>query len=335
MVTITGVEMHSPAYKKGILPGDELVSINGHLIFDVLDYRFYLTEKTVCLSLLRDHCSREVTLHKKEYEDIGLTFASFLMDEKKRCSNACVFCFVDQNPPGMRESIYFKDDDTRLSFLHGSYVTLTNCKDKDVERIAAMHISPLRVSVHSTRPELRCKLLGNRYGGNVSERLLFLTNQGIEVHCQIVLCKGLNDGAELDRTLTDLLRLEHPPASIAVVPAGLTKHRDNLYPLTPFTPEECRRVIRQVAKYQEKTLSQRGTRCVWAADEFYTRGGVPHPPKEGFYEGYPQLDNGIGLLASFEQEVEDALKTCKAGKSRKISLATGEAAASFLSAMVA
>ena len=335
MVVITGVEPRSLAQKAAIRAGDVLVSINGKPVADLLDYRFYLTEQTVRLSLERDGKAFEVTIRKEEYEDIGLEFESFLMDEKKRCSNACIFCFIDQNPQGMRESIYFKDDDTRLSFLHGSYVTLTNCRKEEMERIAAMHISPIRVSVHTTNPALRCQMLNNRHGGDVLERVNFLISSGIEVHCQIVLCRGVNDGKELNRTLDELLGLPTPPTSIAVVPAGLTRHREGLYPLSPYTPQECADIIGTVAEYQKKNLARFGTRLVWAADEFYTRGRISLPEDTDFYEDFPQLDNGVGLLASFAREVEEALCDCATDQKRTVSLATGEAAYDFMCAMVA
>ncbi len=335
MVVITGIEPRSPAQKADIRSGDILVAINGKDICDLLDYQFYMTEKNVRLTLKRGETVYEKVLKKEEYSDIGLLFDSFLMDEKRRCSNACVFCFIDQNPKGMRESIYFKDDDTRLSFLHGSYVTLTNCRRAELERMVQMHISPIRVSVHTTNPELRCRMLGNRHAGDVLERVDFLTSHGIEVHCQIVLCKGLNDGENLARTLDDLLALPTPPKSIAVVPAGLTAHREGLYPLSLFSAEECRGVIDQIAAVQEKNLLRFSSRMVWAADEFYTRGKVPIPQESEYYEEFPQLDNGVGLLALFAAEVEEALADAALCGKRNVSIATGEAAYDFMCAMVA
>ncbi|MBO6019857.1 MAG: DUF512 domain-containing protein, partial [Clostridia bacterium] len=297
MVKVTAVEPHSRAERAGILPGDELVSINGEEIRDVLDYRFYLAEKKIDLALLRDETPYTVTIKKGTYDDVGLYFETPLMDEKQACRNKCVFCFIDQLPKGMRKSLYFKDDDSRLSFLHGNYITMTNMTDRDVDRIVKMRFSPINVSVHTTNPELRVEMMKNKRAGAVLAYLPKLAAAGIELHCQIVLCRGLNDGAELARTMRDLAALAPAVDSVSVVPAGLTDHRDGLYPLKPFTPVECAAVIRQVDAFAEECLEKYGSRLFFCADEFYLSAGLPIPD-ESYYEGYPQLENGVGMIRS-------------------------------------
>ena len=239
MVKISSIEPRSLAEKAGILAGEALLAINGNEISDVLDYRFYLAEERVVLSLSGEGGEREVSIEKAEYDDIGLEFETALMDEKHTCKNGCIFCFIDQNPEGMRESIYFKDDDSRLSFLHGNYITLTNMTDKDVARIVKMRFSPINVSVHTTNPELRVKMMKNKRSGEVLKYLSDFKNAGLSMCAQIVLCRGINDGEELRRTLLDLAEYFPSITSIAVVPAGLTKFRDKLYPLTDFSKKEA------------------------------------------------------------------------------------------------
>ena len=245
-VEISAVISGSRADRAGIHPGDCLISINGYDIGDVLDYRFRITERRVVLKIHRGLELFDVTIKKPEYDDIGLEFATFLMDEKRSCRNGCIFCFIDQNPPGMRETIYFKDDDRRLSFLHGNYITTTNLTEEDISRITEMHCSPINISVHTTNPELRCKMMKNRFAGGVLDIMRRFADAGIEMNAQIVLCPEHNDGAELDRTLSDLAALYPSVASISVVPVGLTKYREKLYPLRMFTPDECAAVIAQV-----------------------------------------------------------------------------------------
>ena len=336
MVEITGVLPRSRAAKKGILPGDILLEINGHKIRDVLDYRFRLAEKTVCLKLHRGAELLEVTIRKDEYDDIGLEFATPLMDKKHRCENGCIFCFIDQNPAGMRESIYFKDDDSRLSFLHGNYITLTNLHDEDIDRILEMHISPVNVSVHTTNPELRVKMMKNKRSGEVLAYLRRLADGGTKLRGQIVLCRGINDGKELDRTMQDLYTYYPAMDSVSVVPAGLTEHRDGLYPLEPFTAEECRAVAEQVNRFGEKCLAECGQRIFYASDEFYIKGEMPLPPEE-YYEEYTQIENGVGMLTSFEGEFRSLLKMLdddELAKESCVSVATGEAAAGMIEKLV-
>ena len=337
MVEISGVDEHSRALSHGIAVGDVLVSINGHEINDVLDYRFYLADRDIHLVLRRAGEDYEVHIRKKEYDDIGLEFATPLMDKKHRCENNCIFCFIDQNPPGMRESIYFKDDDSRLSFLHGNYITLTNLKLSDIQRIVNMHISPVNVSVHTTNPELRVKMMKNKHSGEVLSYLRILADAGIKLRGQIVLCKGINDGAELDRTLRDLSEYYPQMDSVSIVPAGLTAHRQKLYPLEPFTPEECAKVIRQVTEFGDRFMEQHGERVFYASDEFYVKSGTPLPDYE-FWGDFTQLENGVGMLSSFEHEfmmmlsmLDDEDRSVK----RTVSVATGEAAFGLISELCA
>ena len=330
MVKICSVLSNSSAERAGICSGDMLVEINGHPIGDVLDYRFYLTDVSVRLTLERNGNRFDVRIRKGEYDDIGLEFETPLMDKKHSCANRCVFCFVDQLPKGMRETLYFKDDDDRLSFLHGNYVTLTNLKDADVERLITMHISPVNVSVHTTNPDLRVKMMKNRRAGEVLSYLPRLAEAGIALCTQIVLCKGLNDGAELDRSMRDLSALYPSLRSCAIVPVGLTKHREGLYPLELFSPEECSAVIDQVDAFGEECLKKHGTRLFYCSDEFYVRAGRPLPT-EDFYEDYSQIENGVGMLTSLASEfdfeldyIEDYLAAFRAP--RTVSIATGAAA---------
>ncbi len=330
MVTITDVLPHSRAERAGVMAGDILLSINGHKINDVLDYRFYLAERTVVLSLHRGPELLEVTIRKGEYDDIGLEFATPLMDGKHSCANRCIFCFIDQLPSGMRESLYFKDDDSRLSFLHGNYITLTNLGDRDIDRIIEMHISPVNVSVHTTNPELRCSMMGNRRAGKVLAYLDRLAEAGIALCCQIVLCRGINDGAELDRSMRDLVRLMPALRSVAIVPAGLTQYREGLHPLSPFTPKEAAAVIGQVDAFAAECRKKYGTRVFFCADEFYLKAGLDLPNDE-YYEEYSQIENGVGLLTSLCHEVDfemDYLEELlpEAKLPRTVTVATGEAA---------
>lgn len=301
MVKITHVDDRSRAGKRGIIAGDVLTHINDNEINDVLDYRFYLAEREVTLSLLRDGEEYRVTIKKGEYDDIGLDFETPLMDKKHSCKNGCVFCFIDQNPEGLRESLYFKDDDSRLSFIHGNYITLTNMTDKDVARIVKMRFSPINISVHTTNPELRVKMMKNKRSGEVLRYLDDFGNAGLKMCGQIVLCKGLNDGAELERSLRDLSEYYPEMTSVAVVPAGLTKFRDKLYPLTDFTPEESDEIIDLINRFGEENLEKYGSRIVFAADEFYLKSGRPIPDAD-YYEEYPQIENGVGMLRSFMDE---------------------------------
>ncbi|MBE6566812.1 MAG: DUF512 domain-containing protein [Ruminococcaceae bacterium] len=337
MVKILAVLPRSIAAKAGIHGGDVLVSINQNEIRDVLDYRFYLTDTNVSVTLMRGEEPYTVHINKGEYDDIGLEFETPLMDKKHTCQNGCVFCFIDQLPPGMRESLYFKDDDDRLSFLHGNYVTLTNLKDADIDRIIKMHISPVNVSVHTTNPDLRVKMMKNKHAGEVLSYLGRMADAGIALCTQIVLCKGLNDGAELDRTMHDLIEYHPSLRSCAIVPVGLTKYREKLYPLEAFSPEECAAVIEQVNAFGEECLQKFGTRIFYCSDEFYVRAGLPLPPEE-YYEDYSQIENGVGMLTSMKSEFDfelDYLDELLDGfhAPRTVSVATGIAAHEHISSL--
>lgn len=330
MVRITGVERGSRAEKLGIAAGDILLSINGHEIDDVLDYRFRLTERKIRLTVRRGDKLRSFRFRKEEDDiSLGLEFETPLMDDKHTCRNKCIFCFIDQNPPGMRESCYFKDDDSRLSFLHGNYITMTNLSAHEIDRIIEMHISPVNISVHTTNPELRCRMMNNRFAGQTLAYLRRFADAGIRICAQVVLCRGINDGAELDRTMRDLTAFLPALDSVSIVPAGLTKHREGLYPLSLFTPEECRDVIRQVSRFGDECLKNSGTRLFWCSDEFYVRGGVPLPD-EDFYGDFSQLEDGVGMLTLFEAEVRRALEDTEPAApgtpTRVVSVATGFAA---------
>ena len=301
MVRITGVEKRSYADKCGIKPGDILHTVNGNEICDVLDYRFYLTERSVTLELENNDGKYSVKIKKGEYDDIGLEFMTPLMDQKQSCKNRCIFCFIDQNPEGMRDSIYFKDDDSRLSFIHGNYITLTNMTDKDIARIIKMRISPINVSIHTTNPTLRVAMMKNKRSGEVLSYLDDFKAAGLSMCGQIVLCRGVNDGEELRRSLTDLSKYYPEMGSVAIVPAGLTKHRERLYPLTDFTPEEAGAVIDLIDEFGKIQLEKYGSRQFFAADEFYLKSGRPLPNTE-YYEDYPQIENGVGMLRSFSDE---------------------------------
>ena len=337
MVKITGVEARSLAKRHGIMAGDVLHSINNNEINDVLDYRFYLTEPSVTLRILRGDGELFVTIRKGEYDDIGLDFETPLMDKKHSCKNGCIFCFIDQNPEGMRESIYFKDDDSRLSFIHGNYITLTNMTDKDIDRIIKMRFSPINLSIHTTNPELRVKMMKNRRAGEVLSYLDRLKNAGISMCGQIVLCRGINDGEELQRSMRDLSEYLPQLSSVSIVPAGLTKFRDKLYPLTDFTKEEAERVIDTVDSFSEHLLAKHGTRLFFVADEFYLKAKRPIPEKD-YYEDYPQIENGVGMIRSFSDEFgvaqEDLAEMVQSLKEpRCVSVATSAASYSMISDM--
>jgi len=307
MVKITGIEKRSKADKAGIIPGDVLVSINGNAISDVLDYRFYLAECSVVLEVERDGKRKTVKIKKGEYDDIGLEFETPLMDEKHSCKNGCIFCFIDQNPKGLRDTLYFKDDDSRLSFIHGNYITMTNMTDKDVDRIIKMRFSPLNLSIHTTNPDLRVKMMKNKRSGDVLAYLKRFKDAGLSMCAQIVLCKGVNDGEELMRSMRELSEYFPSLTSVSVVPAGLTKHRDGLYPLADFTGDEARAVIEAVDAFANAHKEKFGSRLFFLADEFYLKSGLPIPTGE-YYEEYQQIENGVGMLRSFSDEFSAALK---------------------------
>ncbi len=329
-VTIAAVTAGSPAAKAQLCAGDTLLTINGREIQDVLDYRFYIPDTKLRLTVLSGGRARTVRIRKAEFEEIGLEFDSYLMDEQRSCRNNCVFCFIDQLPSGMRESLYFKDDDSRLSFLFGNYITLTNLTEHEISRIIEMHISPINISVHTTNPTLRCRMMNNRFAGDCLQILHRFVEAGLTVQCQLVLVPGYNDGEELDRTLRDLSALAPAVRSVAAVPVGLTRHREGLPELRPFTPEECRRVIYQLETAGEAMLEMTGSRVFYPSDEWYIRGELPMP-EGGYYEEYAQLENGVGMTALLREQFMDALaEETRQPRGERFVIATGVAAAPFL-----
>ena len=335
-VIIAGVEPKSPAARARIKAGDTLLTINDRDIVDVLDYRFFIPDSRLRLTLQTAKGRRRtVRLRKAPFAELGLTFDTYLMDKQRSCRNNCVFCFIDQLPKGMRESLYFKDDDSRLSFLFGNYITLTNLTDRDVERIIEMHTSPINVSVHTTNPELRCKMMNNRFAGDALAYLRRFAEAGLAINCQLVLVPGYNDGAELDRSMRELAALGESVNSVAAVPVGLTKHREGLIPLRPFTAQECAAVIRQMTEMGDRMLEQTGSRVFYPSDEWYIKAGLPIPGDD-YYEDYPQLENGVGMIALLRAEFEAALAACEGvATGQRTVIATGVDAAPCLRELVA
>lgn len=335
MVEIKGVEPESIAEKQGIKAGDILISLNGHDIRDVLDYRFRLCEKKITLKIHRGPELFDITVKKGEYDDIGLEFETYLMDKKQSCKNKCVFCFIDQLPCGMRDTLYFKDDDSRLSFLMGNYITLTNLKDEDVERIIEMKTSPINISVHTTNPELRVKMMRNKRAGEVLSYMRRFADAGISLNCQIVLCKGLNDGDELLRSMHDLAELSPSLLGVSIVPSGLTDHRDGLYPLEHLTKEDAEKAIDAVDDFAEECKKKYGSRLFFCSDEMYLKAGR-EIPDEDYYEDYPQLENGVGMIRLMQTEFDeelDFLSDYDTKKERKVTVVTGYAAYDFIKSL--
>ncbi len=328
-VTISSVIEGSGAYRCGIRGGDILLSIDGHEIVDVLDYRFYQLERELTVEYMSDGVKMQATVRKPEYEELGLEFDSYLMDKEHSCRNKCIFCFIDQMPKGMRDTLYFKDDDSRLSFLFGNYITLTNLTEHEIERIINMHISPVNVSVHTTNPELRCKMMNNRFAGESLGIMKRFADAGIVLNCQLVICPGINDGDELRRSLSDLEQMN--VNSVAIVPVGLTDHRDGLYPLTPFDEQSAGEVIDIVEAFSEECMKKHARRIAFAADELYIKANREIPDSE-FYEDYPCLENGVGLIALLREEFAFALEDVQADVSlvKKKTIACGESIAPYL-----
>lgn len=334
-VLIAGVAAGSLAEKKKITAGDSLLTINGKKIADVLDYRFHLQNRrlTLCIQSAAGK-KRRVVLRKAMEEDIGLEFETYLMDKQRACRNNCIFCFIDQLPQGMRESLYFKDDDSRLSFLFGNYITLTNLSEHEIERIIEMHISPINISVHTTDPALRCKMMNNRFAGEALEILHRFAKAGLQIQCQLVLCPGYNDGEALQKSMEDLAALYPAVTSVAAVPVGLTKFRDGLTPLRPFTKEESLDTIARMEKMGEMMLEQYGARVFYPSDEWYLKAELPLPDA-AFYEEFSQIENGVGMLPLLISEFREALQDCdKVPRGSKLCIATGKAAAPFLQLLV-
>lgn len=328
---ITGIKPGSIAEEIEIKVGDVLISINGNTVHDILDYKFHLSDEWIELEIEREGDERYIYEIEKDYdEDLGLEFSNPLIEDAKSCRNKCIFCFIDQLPKGMRDSLYFKDDDSRLSFLQGNFVTLTNLSDEEIDRIIAFRLSPIKISVHTTDPELRLKMLKNPNAKKINEQLKKLYDASLEMHAQIVLVPDVNDGAHLEKTVTDLAKLHPHMESIAVVPVGITKYRDGLEKVTPFDAARSKTVIEQVQRLQEKMCKEIGTRFVFLSDEFYALSKTPLPT-EAEYEGYPQLENGVGLLSSFRQEIEEELaKAVPTKRSGSVAIVTGTLASSYL-----
>ncbi|MBP5384412.1 MAG: DUF512 domain-containing protein [Lachnospiraceae bacterium] len=328
---ISGVLQGSPAAALDIAPGDQLVQLNREPVEDIFDYQFLMEDTSVDLLIRKADGGADVSFHveKEEGEDLGLLFENDFMDSYRSCSNQCIFCFIDQNPPGMRDTLYFKDDDSRLSFLQGNYVTLTNMSDHDVERIIRYRLSPINISFQTTEPELRCKMLHNRFAGKALEKVKRFYDAGITMNGQIVLCKGVNDGEHLDQSIRDLSAYLPNLESVSVVPVGITKHRDGLYPLEPFTAEDAAKILKTVHTWQEKLYAQYGTHFIHASDEFYLLAGEPLPEADT-YDGYLQLENGVGMLRLLLDEFSEALEEIRPKRfifrKREVSVVTGELA---------
>lgn len=333
-VRISGITAGSPAERLEIPEGSELLTINGEEINDVLDYGFYSAARKLELGFrLPDGSERTLTVHKGEYEELGIESGTFLMDKEHACRNRCIFCFIDQNPKGMRRSIYFKDDDERMSFLFGSYVTLTNLDDRDIERIIRMKISPVNISVHTTDPELRCRMMHNRFAGESLKYMYRLAEAGVDLNTQIVLCRNWNDGEALKKTVTDLVALYPSVGSIAVVPVGLTSHREGLEELIPFDAESAAEAIDIIEPIARECLERYGDRLVYASDEFYLLAGRELPGADCYGE-YRQLENGVGMCSTLEQEFLGALEMEDGDDLPHLSdVATGYAIAEIIDAL--
>jgi putative radical SAM enzyme (TIGR03279 family) len=340
-VTVYNVLPSSIAQEAGIERGDVILSINSENIGDVFDYRFLTANEELLLEIEKpDGEIWEIEVEKEQYDDLGIEFEDDLIDKAKSCTNNCIFCFIDQLPKGMRETLYFKDDDSRLSFLTGNYVTLTNMSILDIDRIIKYKMTPINVSVHTTNPELRVSMLNNRFAGDVLDKIKRLADGGISVNCQIVLCRDVNDGNELDRTISDLAGLYPGVKSISVVPVGITRHREGLYALKPFDRQSSEEVISQVAGWQDRYYSEYGSRIVYLADEFYIMAEQNIP---GFlhYEDFPQIENGVGLLACLKHEFDVYLKELNDNAQgwippedgRNVSIATGVSAYRYVKEM--
>ena len=326
-VIIKSVQSGSVAEKKRISAGDCLISVNGNSVNDVLDYRFYLNDRKLRLVLKsEDGKSKVITVIKDEFDDIGLEFETYLMDKQQHCKNKCIFCFIDQLPEGLRESLYFKDDDSRLSFLFGNYITLTNMKDEDIDRIIKMHISPVNISVHTMNPDLRMKMMLNPKAGESLRYIGKLAQGGILLNTQLVLCPGINDGEELENSLRKLGELYPEVQSIAAVPVGLSDHREGLYPLEPYNAQTAGEVIDIIDRFNEEFKEKHGEIIAYAADEFYLKVGREIPDAD-YYNGFPQLENGVGMWALLESEFMQALEDCEVKeRKRRVTVVTGQAA---------
>ena len=338
---IVGVKPGSTAEEIGLVPGDVVLEVNGQPIVDIFDYQFYMEDEYVELFVRHEDGEEEIwEIEKDADDDLGIIFSTNLMDDYKSCQNKCIFCFIDQMPPGMRETLYFKDDDSRLSFLQGNYITLTNMKEEEVERIIRYRLAPINISVHTTNPELRCKMLHNRFAGNVLTYIDQLYENEIPMNGQIVLCKGWNDGQELNCTISDLAAYLPHMESVSVVPVGLTKYREGLEPLSSFTKEDANEVIDMIESWQKKLYVSHGKHFIHASDEWYILAERPFP-EEGRYDGYLQLENGVGMMRLLWDEFEEAFEEYKSQdhhesmiqEKKVISVATGKLAYDMIADM--
>lgn len=332
---IKEIETGSIAEELELQPGDELVSINDTEIKDILDYHYLIKDEELTVLVRKpDGEEWELDIEKEYDEDLGIIFEEGLMDEYRSCRNKCIFCFIDQMPPGMRETLYFKDDDARLSFLQGNYITLTNMSDEEIDRIIFYKLSPINISVHTMNEELRCRMLHNRFAGSALSKIKRLKDAGIAMNGQIVLCKGWNDGEELEKTIHDLSAFLPEMESVSVVPVGLTRFRSGLEQLEPFGKEDSLAVLEQIHRWQNIFLTHYGTRFIYASDEWYLKAELPIPAEDS-YEGYPQIENGVGLIRSMQVEFDAAYDDLTGyDRTKNISLATGVLAAPVLQQMI-
>ena len=330
LTKIASVDPHSPARKAGVRPGETLTHINGHPIVDVLDYKFYAYDPKLELTLTEpEGGSRTLRIRKEEGEDLGLNFETYLMDRARSCANKCIFCFVDQMPPGMRDTLYFKDDDARLSFLMGNYITLTNLSQREIQRVIDLRISPINISVHATDPQLRTAMLKNPRAGECLDIMSRFAQAGIEMNCQVVACPGVNDGPALARTMEDLGQLYPAVTSVAVVPVGVTRFREGLCSIEPYTKEQAAALIDQVESFASHFMENKGTNLVWCSDEFYLIAGRTLPEK-AYYEDMDQLENGVGMLRLLLHQADMALEEEEPEQTAPFSIATGLSAAPFV-----
>ena len=318
--------------------GDLILAVNDQPIEDVFDYQFFINDSYIELTVLKaDGEEWILEIDKDEDDDLGIVFESNLMDEYHSCTNKCIFCFIDQLPKGMRPTMYFKDDDSRLSFLQGNYITLTNMKDKDLDRVIRYNLSPINISVHTTNPELRCVMLHNRFAGKINEQIQKLYDAGTMMNGQIVLCKGVNDGDELRRTISDLGAYLPYMESLSVVPVGISKHREGLYPMEPFTSEDAKEVLSIIHEFQNKFMEEYDNHFVHASDEWYILANEPLPEEDN-YDGYIQLENGVGMLRLQETEFHEALNQSEIlpeeVNEKHLTIATGKLAGPFLKELV-
>lgn len=330
-VKISNVDTNSLCGKKGVTAGYVLLSVNGHEINDVLDYRFYANSRRINIEFL-DSDGNNVSLHLKTHgnaDELGLEFDTYLMDKQHSCKNKCIFCFIDQMPHGMRESLYFKDDDSRLSFLFGNYVTLTNMTQADIDRLIEMHISPVNISVHTMNPELRVQMMKNPNAGKVLSYINKLAEGGIEINAQLVLCPGYNDGNELLYSLNELAKIGKSIVSVAAVPVGLTKHREGLCKLTGYDKGSAGKVIDMINDFNSRHFDEFGRNFCYAADEFYLKAERKIPDYE-YYDDFRQLDNGVGMWREFRTLFVDALEEIDFCSDQKVAIITGVAASPLM-----